>query len=144
MRIVEIGRFCAKLRAFEKCEKWRKMSDCSQIHVILKRLVIFRTFQVHVTLHRINRFQRFSSQIIPLFFYFNRFLMEYFLASSIASWKIEKRELVPSYDLVRVGTFLRARPSVYLIPLSRRYKGWPHLLCRLSSIRVLVSITWSE
>ena len=103
MRIVEIGRLCAKLRTFEKCEKRPKMSDFSQIYVILKILVTFRTFQVHVTLHRINQFQRFSSQIIPPFFYFNCFSGIFVgLFNSL---------LKNSKATARVGTFLRCRPS---------------------------------
>ena len=50
MRIEKIGQFGAKLRAFENREKWRKMSDFSRIHVIQSFLVIFRDFQMHVTL----------------------------------------------------------------------------------------------
>ena len=46
MRIVKIWQFGAKLRAFENREKWPKMSDFSQIHVIQSFLVIFRDFQI--------------------------------------------------------------------------------------------------
>ena len=72
MRIVKIGQFGAKLRAFENREK-------SQIHGIQSFLVISRVFQMHVTLYRIDGFERFSSQIQGLFFYFNHFFAEYLL-----------------------------------------------------------------
>ena len=44
-------------------------------------LVIFRDFQMHVTLRQIDRFFRFLSQIKALSFYFNRFFVKYLLSS---------------------------------------------------------------
>ena len=57
------------------------MSDFFQIHEIQ---FIFRDIQMHLTLRQIDRFFRFLSQIKALFFYFNRFFVEYFLLSLIA------------------------------------------------------------
>ena len=49
-------------------------------------LVIFRDFKMYVTLHRVDRFFRVSSQIKALFFYFNRFFIEYLLVTSIVCY----------------------------------------------------------
>ena len=48
--------------------------------------VIFRDFQMYVTLRQIDRFFRFSSQIKALFFYFNRLFVEYLLSPLIACY----------------------------------------------------------
>ena len=62
-------------RRWRKCHRAPTMKKMlsrrdSEEHAISECL-IFRTFQMHVTLHRIDRFQRFSSQIKSLTFYFN-------------------------------------------------------------------------
>ena len=43
--------------------------------------IIFRYFQMHLTLRQIDRYFRFLSQIKALFFYFNRFFIKYLLSS---------------------------------------------------------------
>ena len=60
------------------------MSDFFQIHVIPSFFIIFRDFQMHLTLRQIDRFFRFVSQIKALFWYLNRFFVKYLLSSLLA------------------------------------------------------------
>ena len=53
---LKIDQFGAKLGAFQNREKLRKISDFPQIHVIQSFLVIFRDFQMYVTLRQIDGF----------------------------------------------------------------------------------------
>ena len=62
MRIVKIGQFGAKLGAFENRKKLPKMIENRSF------FVIFRDFQMHLTLSRTNRFFRFSLKLKLLSF----------------------------------------------------------------------------
>ena len=48
--------------------------------------IIFLDFKMYITLRQINRFFRFLSQIKVLFFYFNRFFVEFLLSLLIACY----------------------------------------------------------
>ena len=73
MRIGKIGRFCSKLRAFENREKLPKMIELRKFGKNRSFLVIFRDFQMQVTLSGTDRFFLFSSQIKALLFCYSRF-----------------------------------------------------------------------
>ena len=56
MRIVKIGQFGAKLDAFENREKWSKMIELRGFGKSRSFFIIFRDFQMHLTLRQIDRF----------------------------------------------------------------------------------------